>query len=380
MSIANFGLVPYGHTLVGDLKFIEANEYGCQAFNNSLKNGTEQSPIVIVRRGSCSFVQKVRNIEHGGGRLAIIVDEVDNESPDMIIMVDDGTGNGIQIPSVMLSKADGETILKEYNSISTNGGAIKLKISFEMNRPDDRVEYDIWFSSSNDRGLDFIRDFEQYHKTLGKKVLMTPRYFSWGCENCDESITDMDCFCDGKYCAIDESNLRVTGRDIIHENLRQKCIYLNSLKTNKTDQVWWNYVKKAHSRCYDDFTEDCSKQIHNELNLSYSETEKCVNDSFTNSDHGKGDNTILSSESLAWESHGAHYIPSVIINSVAYRGILDPENVFAAICNGFKDAQDECKAYVDPIISTKDKDKVTFDWFILVIIFLIILNVALLIL
>ena len=32
--------------------------------------------------------------------------------------------------------------------------------SFEMGRPDNRVEYDIWYSSSNDRSLDFISDFE----------------------------------------------------------------------------------------------------------------------------------------------------------------------------------------------------------------------------
>lgn len=286
-------------------------------------------------------MNKVRNVEHGGGKLAIIVDEKDNENPETIIMVDDGTGNGIQIPSIMISKTDGETLISEYKNLATEDKRIKLVISFDMNRPDDRVEYDIWYSTSSDRGLDFIRDFRIYHDRLGKKVLMTPRYFTWSCINCDESITEDDCFCDGKYCAIDESNLRVTGRDIILANLRQKCIYLNSMKDHNNDKLWWDYVIKAHQMCYSDFSEDCSTSVHNFLSIDYTQTMKCVNNSFTNVNHSIGDNTILAAEQDAWNKHGAHYTPSVIINSVAYRGSLDPENVFSALCNGFKDLQDE---------------------------------------
>jgi extracellular elastinolytic metalloproteinase len=64
-----------------------------------------------VRRGKCSFTKKVREVEHSGAKLAIIVDEVDNESMDAIIMVDDGTGAGIRIPSIMINKKEGEIIL-----------------------------------------------------------------------------------------------------------------------------------------------------------------------------------------------------------------------------------------------------------------------------
>jgi hypothetical protein len=31
--------------------------------------------------------------------------------------------------------------------------------SFDISRPDNRVEYDIWFSSSNEKAMDFIEDF-----------------------------------------------------------------------------------------------------------------------------------------------------------------------------------------------------------------------------
>ncbi len=59
---------------------------------------------------------KVRNIEHAGGKLGIIVDEVDNEQMDSIIMVDDGTGNGIRIRSIMINKKEGEIIFAYYTN------------------------------------------------------------------------------------------------------------------------------------------------------------------------------------------------------------------------------------------------------------------------
>ena len=321
---------------------------------------------------------KVRNAEHGGAKFVIIVDETDGEYPNQIIMVDDGTGNGIQIPSVLISKTDGEKLIEKYKEFSSKSKTIQLLASFEINRPDNRVEYDFWFTSSNDRGLDFIRDYRSFHEALGKKVLWTPRYFSWNCETCDSTITETDCLCGGKYCALDENNLSVKGKTILMENLRQKCIYKNAQSKSSTDTPWWDYVTKAHSRCYNDFSEECSKTIHNEVGIDYGQTMECVNESFSETSYDEGTNQILDAEVEAWNNHGAHYIPSIIINQVAYRGVLDPENVFSAVCSGFKNPQEECKAYIEEEIYKRNKDKVTFNWFILVILFLIILNVALL--
>ena len=40
--------------------------------------------------------------------------------------------------------------------------------TFEMERPDNRVEYDFWYTSSDDRALDFLRDFKESHEQFGK--------------------------------------------------------------------------------------------------------------------------------------------------------------------------------------------------------------------
>jgi len=36
-----------------------------------------------------------------------------------------------------------------------------------MTRPDNRVEYDVWYSSNNDLVLDFLQDFQDIDKLLG---------------------------------------------------------------------------------------------------------------------------------------------------------------------------------------------------------------------
>ena len=66
-------------------------------------------PFMVADRGDCSFVKKVRIMEEAGVALAIIVDNT-NEDIDNIVMSDDGTGSGIRIPSVLISKTDGDIL------------------------------------------------------------------------------------------------------------------------------------------------------------------------------------------------------------------------------------------------------------------------------
>jgi hypothetical protein len=56
---------------------------------------------MVADRGGCTFVQKVRNMEDAGVAVAIIVDNK-SEGVDDIIMSDDGSGDGIRIPSLLI--------------------------------------------------------------------------------------------------------------------------------------------------------------------------------------------------------------------------------------------------------------------------------------
>jgi hypothetical protein len=110
---------------------------------------------------------------------------------------------------------------------------------FIMEKPDNRVEYDIWFTSSNDRALDFISDFMEQDFRFGDQVLMTPHYVFWKCEFCEQDYLDNDCFSGGRYCAVDSNNEKVRGREIIMEDLRQKCIYNAYYTQPILRHYWW---------------------------------------------------------------------------------------------------------------------------------------------
>jgi hypothetical protein len=399
VSLANFGIIPYGHSLIGRIYYDPENSDGCQPFgdfdfSNDPDDAEHPTPIFLVDRGNCTFVKKVRNIEHAGGRLGIVMDN-QQEDISYVIMSDDGTGMGIMIPSLLIGKGDGQ-LLKQF--LEDNGGMKYMKkavepeldesdlgedeqeeedirknknkkkpkkdtektektdeqklieqsallVSFEMPHPDQRVEYDIWYSSIDDRALDFMTEFQKYDEMLNDKVLMTPHFVTWGCPDCEEAFKKNDCFGDGKYCAIQHNSVSMNGKEIILEDLRQQCIYKKN-PTNKTD-LFWEYIREAHSLCPGYINSDCSKQAHTKLKMDYKSIMDCVDETFRrgNSNDYRDENTALAREKDYWNQYGAHFYPSIVINNRTYRGAFEPEAVFNSICAGFKKAPKVCGTF-----------------------------------
>lgn len=97
------------------------------------------SPIVLVDRGNCSFIRKTKNVQEIGGAVTLIADYRDNANPENIIMIDDGTGLSVAIPTIMISKEDGKILKNAINSTmerNKNNNLIKeyvvLIIDFEI--------------------------------------------------------------------------------------------------------------------------------------------------------------------------------------------------------------------------------------------------------
>lgn len=76
---------------------------------------------------------------------------------------------------------------------------------------------------------------------------MTPRFVLWSCLSCEQSFTDKHCLCGGKYCAIDINDGKseqngINGREILLEDIRQKCLYNWAYNTTGTREFYWLYV------------------------------------------------------------------------------------------------------------------------------------------
>lgn len=170
-SYSKFSLILFLRFQLGKVYFNPSLDTVCETLpdqpfkrrNAKLEDQTEEQivenflpPFMIADRGDCSFVKKVRNMEDAGVALAIIVDNTNEEIED-IVMSDDGTGAGIRIPSVLVSKSDGQKLTDFMRTASqAELDQISVLIDFDMTRPDNRVEYDLWYSSSNDLALDFL--------------------------------------------------------------------------------------------------------------------------------------------------------------------------------------------------------------------------------
>lgn len=99
-------------------------------------------------------------MEDIGVAVGIIIDDT-NERIELVRMSDDGSGGGIRIPSMLISKNDG-VILKKWLSQASKNELLQLVVmaEFKMNtNADNQVSYDFWMTSSSNRALDFIEDF-----------------------------------------------------------------------------------------------------------------------------------------------------------------------------------------------------------------------------
>lgn len=165
-NYANFGYIPYGQSIMGKLHYFPEHEKACDEFDESLiklSRSDDITPFMIAYRGDCSFVQKVRNMENIGVAVAIIIDNRP-EMIDEILMSDDGTGGGIRIPSMLIGELDGTKLIKWYNTASEEE-RLSLVLMSEFIMPvHENVDVDFWFTSSSDRAIDFLEDFQKIEK------------------------------------------------------------------------------------------------------------------------------------------------------------------------------------------------------------------------
>ena len=200
-------------------------------------------------------------------------------------MSDDGSGAGIRIPSVLISEKDGERIFDFFLSASSQDLISTIAVmEFDIRRPDNRVEYDIWYTSNGDTALDFFQDFRKIDASFGKSVLMTPRFVFWECIECDNAFMKENCLGGGRYCAEVKGN-GISGKDVVLEDLREMCIYQQAYYGQGKREMFWEYIDRIHSECGSTLNEECSMNTHKRVKgLNWDQTNECVKQSFSTPD------------------------------------------------------------------------------------------------
>jgi len=214
----------------------------------------------------------------------VIIDDT-NEDVTKVIMSDDGTGTGIRIPAMLIGRKEGQ-ILKDFLTKQSPAIAAKASLSaeFVFKNQDNKVRWELWYTSTNDKALDFVRNFRETNKKLMNSVstgdvVFSPHIVTWACTSCDADFKKKECLSNGRYCAMNHKSTYVQGVDILVEDLRQKCLH-QILSADGEEDKWWQYMQYVHRMCYEEVTEDCSKLGHKEIGRDFDKTMKCFYDTF----------------------------------------------------------------------------------------------------
>jgi len=346
---ALFGVPSYAASIQGPLIYATPGDRdGCSPLNNT--DWPVGVRIVMVDRGDCTFVTKVRHVQDAGGSAAIIVDNV--AETFLPYMADDGTGSDIFVPSVLITLADG-AVLKSYVQDPNAIGSVLVSMSWTMPHPDGRVEWQLWTSSNDPQAREFKTIFGPVAAAIGPASYFEPHYFIlpgavYGCTQasrpCGNQCTD-----DGRYCATDPDGSisdGISGLDVVQENLRQMCLFRHLNDTGR-GQLWWDYVSQFITDCCQpaDFltgpctstawSAQCSYNVMTSLNIASSVIQTCEANDMT---------TLFDAEIFLRDMSGIFFLPTLTINQAAFRGTLicnDPLNAHTcgpleAICAGYE--------------------------------------------
>lgn len=334
VSIGNFGNPPYGQSLTGQLIVEqEPNSKACSPLPYIDESYSISSTILLVDRGDCAFVAKVRNAQSIGAKAVIIINNLD-EDIQGFIMTDNGSAGNLDIPALLISKEDG-TALKDYSGGSRYTD-VTLTITFDMNKVKGKdLKLIIYMQSTSDPILKLIAQLGPYLQFF-PNLEFTPHYFAFECESCRDSgfrSVKNECISGGRYCAYDSDGTgKLEGKDAVVEDLRQICVYK---VTGKEYKKWFLYVRLFYQECITTLDIKCIKKAIHEAGINFDKVQKCMENSIEGHDLYLNDNNLMREESRWYQLEEIPFNPAIVINNLVYRGDLEVELVVQAMCASY---------------------------------------------
>ncbi|KAK8971556.1 Vacuolar-sorting receptor 6 [Platanthera guangdongensis] len=356
-AIANFGIPNYGGTLRGVVLYPEKGSNGCSPFDGPQFRSRSGRPVILLLdRGDCYFALKAWNGQNSGAAAVLIADNMDEplitmDTPEE--SRDDGYVEKIRIPSALINREFG-MVLK----IAVEKGSEEVFVSLDWREsiphPDERVEYEFWTNNNDECGarcdeqVNFVQNFKGHAQILerGGYTQFTPHYITWYCPEAFSGSKQCmsQCINHGRYCAPDpEQNFTegYEGKDVVVENLRQLCVHRVANESNKS-WVWWDYVTDFHVRCSmkeKKYSQECADDVIKSLGMPLGKVKECMGDS-----EADVENPVLMKEQEVQVGRGSRgdvsILPTLVVNNVQYRGVLERTAVLKALCAGFKESNE----------------------------------------
>jgi len=325
--------------------------------------------IILVRRGECTFAQKVRVAAAKGAHAVVVVDkeksDLTSEEIQKIVMASDGLGDDIRIPSILVSKDDGKKLIE-----AVQAGHVMAELAWDIPRGE-VVIADFWMSSGSRESTEFLTRFKESAELLQYHLQFIPHYHLFSLPEgkdttslCLQKIDSCpECqVAHEEFCAPEPEQVGpITGADVVNEDLRQVCIWQTTSRKQQENgasysQAFWDYVVKYGETCAGrSFGYDCSLKVMSGLGISVPEVEGCIKKNYR---------TILADHlvSVAWSAQALR------LNGWRYSGPLDPETVLKALCSGYASPLRECIELLDGYTEVYYTPGITFSTVIVTIV------------
>ena len=184
------------------------NKNGCDTFTKSMFDAGAQDaiyndkvamelPVILIERGDCTFVTKVRNVEKAGANIALIGDNKEEDS-EVFIMSDDGSGHSINIPSFLLDKRTSDAFEQSYQK----GEHIIIQVKIETAQSANGATVDLWYSTPFDLSVRQLKDLRKTIPLFGDHIKLDLKVKTTS--NVLEALgqKEKDCISNGLYCPI----------------------------------------------------------------------------------------------------------------------------------------------------------------------------------
>lgn len=336
----------------------------CKPLNMTIDKeyNVDEVPIIMVDRGDCSFVTKVRNVQEAGGHLALIVNNDKHERIEDIFMADDGRGRDLVIPGVMITYQKGEILKNFYKENKNNKeilDSIRLEIDFEMENRTNIVKVDLFTNSESEKFYKVIADLYNHLVKMEEFLDLNIYYISHPSYseylNVNELKDVKDCYGSGLQCHHPGKFGVENGRVFLDEDIKQKCI-LNYAKEKKEILIYLSYIDEFYKHCVltEKFSAECSEKVISENDLPSDKINKCIRDSFevtnevklktSNSEEYKiyAKNNLLEQDIKKKDENMVSYLPAINVNNRNFWGSWTMDNIVEDICSAFLKKPEIC--------------------------------------
>ena len=241
-TIADFGVVPYGHSISG--RVIRSEPFdACDPLEISEKflKEIQGNFIILVERGRCTFSQKVINAQKIGASAVLISDSDKNKDVHKIFAVERVKTqlDQVRIPSMLINKVDADSVEKMINS----GEIVEFGINFELRKAKHKSKLSFILSVDDYRCYDSLLNIQKNFKTFDKSMETTVHYKVFRNVNVMNSTECLSAQ-NNKFCILKSFGNKLNKQGLMQETLRQMCIYRHG------KGAYFDYLRNVRNICF----------------------------------------------------------------------------------------------------------------------------------